>query len=87
MDLHNHSHSSGKKKTKETFGGLEQLQWELLKMGGVKCYFATLNSVLASLNSVLALMSGAKMECHFNNLMFLKKNIIKLAKYGMKYSR
>ena len=37
---------------------------------GVKCHFTTLNSVLALLNSVFAPMVGAKMGCHFNNLMF-----------------
>ena len=41
---------------------------------GVKCHFATLNSVLAPLNSVFAPMVGAKLGCHFNNLMlFIKK--------------
>ena len=54
---------------------------------GVKCHFATLNSVLAPMNNVFAPMVGIKMGCHFNNLIFLLKNIIKLAKYGMKYSR
>ena len=34
--------------------------------------------------SVFALMIDVKMGCHFNNSMFLIKNIIKLAKYGMK---
>ena len=51
---------------------LEQLQWELLKMGA-KCHFATLNSILAPLNSVLAPMVGVKMGCHFNNSIFLIK--------------
>ena len=37
---------------------------------GVKCHFATLNSVLAILNSVFAPMVGTKMGCHFNNSMF-----------------
>ena len=54
---------------------------------GAKCHFATLNSILAPMNSVFALMIGAKMGSHFNNSIFLLKNIIKQAKYGIKYSR
>ena len=40
---------------------------------GAKCHFATLNSVLSPLNSVFAPMVGAKLGCHFNNLMFFIK--------------
>ena len=40
---------------------------------GVKCHFATLNSVLASMNSVFTPMVGVKMGCHFNNSMFFIK--------------
>ena len=57
------------------------------KKRGAKCHFVNLNSVLAPINSVFASMVGVKMGCHFNNSMFLLKNIIKDAKYGMKYSR
>ena len=53
-------------------------------MGVVKCHFATLDSVLTPMNSIFAPIVGVKMGCHFNNSMFfIKKNIIKLAKYGM----
>ena len=48
--------------------------------------FASCN-VLALLNNIFALMIDVKMRCHFNNLNFLLKNIIKLTKYEIKYSR
>ena len=40
---------------------------------GVKCHFATLNSVLALMNSVFAPMVDVKMGCYFNNSMFFIK--------------
>ena len=53
--------------------GLRATPMGVVKNGGAKCYFATLNSVLAPLNIVFAPMVGAKLGCHFNNLMFFIK--------------
>ena len=57
------------------------------KKRGIKCHFTTLNNVLTPMNNVFAIMIDVKMGCYFNNSMFfIKKNIIKLTKYRMKYS-
>ena len=45
------------------------------KKMGVKCYFTTLNGVLAPMNSVFAPMVGVKIGCYFNNSMFFIKKI------------
>ena len=48
---------------------------------GVKCHFATLNSVLAPLNSAFPPMVGAKWGTILIIQFFLLKNIIKLNGY------
>ena len=40
---------------------------------GVKCHFATLNSILTFMNNVFAPMVDVKMGCYFNNSMFFIK--------------
>ena len=42
-------------------------------MGGAKCHFTTLNSVLTPMNVIFAPMIVAKIRCHFNNSMFFIK--------------
>ena len=56
------------------------------KKGDAKCHFATLNSVLTPMNSIFAPMVGAKWGVILIIQCFLLKNIIKQAKYEMKYS-